>query len=485
MSHSGYLKKYVENHPKNKMAWYLLGKEYEATGQEGKAHYCYIQAGSVYEAFESSKLPADLWKEYQENLLRESRRKEKHIQLLRKTGLAFVLLLLIWLPSAYAPGHIMSAGGAGDKQEEEAEPLSQDSVPPSSSKPAGQSQLDKPPAKLAYTAETYFGEAGDKHKALGNVFEDGKAEEALETAVLGMKRSGKWAIWSEDMPVVYGLTQSSASGMLEVQSYDAKACDCEPPDVSRLQKDASAWIARQESLAVLASAIQQFKQSEGKWPENLKGLTGTFPNNWIAGSDPIMQEAFEPMLGMLKKQSVNGDKDVSTAGGGQEGEAAGKPLNGYWSSGEEPFFTKPLEAIVDSKTHTLAVVSGNIIIRSYKVGLGGDKTPEGSFRISDKVVNPNGRDDGEFGSRGMQLSDTNYAIHGTNEPDSIGKDQSLGCVRMSKKDVEELFDLLPRGSKVTIGKGILPKLELVPEERFALSDRQDQTNPHRTYHWLD
>lgn len=488
MSHSGYLKKYVENHPKNKMAWYLLGKEYEATGQEGKAHYCYIQAGSVYEAFESSKLPADLWKEYQENLLQESRRKEKHQQLLRKTGLAIVLLLLIWLPSAYAPGNILPVGVAGDFQEEVVVTPSTDSVPPADRGPTGQSEMasDKSAVKLAYTAETYFGGDVDKHKALGNVFENGKAEAALETAVLGMKRSGKWAVWSHDMPVVYGLTQNPASGMVTVQSYDAKACDCEPPDVSRLQKDAKAWIERQESLAVLASAMQQFKQSEGEWPESLKGLTGTFPDNWIAGSDPVMQEAFEPMLEMLKKkQGAKGGKDGGASGGSQAAESAEKPLNGYSASGEEAYFTQPLEAIVDSKTHTLAVVSGNIMIRSYKVGLGGDKTPEGSFRITDKVVNPNGRDDGEFGSRGMQLSDTNYAIHGTNEPESIGKDESLGCVRMSKKDVEELFDLLPKGAKVTIGKGILPKLEVVPKERFALGDRQDQTNPHRTYHWLD
>ncbi len=475
MSNSAYLKKYVENHPKNKMAWYLLGKEYETTGQEGKAHYCYIQAGSVYEAFESSKMPADLWKEYQENLLLESRRKEKQLQLLRKIGLVVMLLLLIWMPSTYAPGVINPSEVAGDNPEDGDEnPITSDDP-----KPSGLSDTDKPPLlNLAYTAKTYFGEPEDKRRALGSLLEEGKESAALETAVLGMKRSGKWALWSEDMPVVYGVTQSPDSGKLEVQSYDAQACDCEPPDVSRLQKKAAEWISRQESLAVLTSAMQQFKQMEGKWPENLKELTGTFPNNWIAGVDPIMQEAFEPMLGLLKKkQGVNGEKGAATVGSGQAG------LNGI--SGAAPFFTKPLEAIVDTKNHTLAVVSGNIIIRSYKVGLGGEKTPDGSFRISDKVVNPNGHDDGEFGSRGMQLSDTNYAIHGTNEPESIGKDQSLGCIRMSKKDVEELFDLLPKGTKVTIGKGILPKLESVPEERFALGDRQDQTNPHRTYHWLD
>lgn len=68
-------------------------------------------------------------------------------------------------------------------------------------------------------------------------------------------------------------------------------------------------------------------------------------------------------------------------------------------------------------------------------------------------MNPNGRDNGEFGSRGMQLSDSNYAIHGTNEPDSIGKDESLGCIRMSRKDVEELFAMVPMGTKVQISQG--------------------------------
>ncbi|MNN24636.1 putative L,D-transpeptidase YkuD [compost metagenome] len=151
----------------------------------------------------------------------------------------------------------------------------------------------------------------------------------------------------------------------------------------------------------------------------------------------------------------------------------------------DPYFTQPFEVLVDKTTHRLAVVSGSVIVRSYKVGLGGNDTPEGKFVISDKVINPNGRSNGEFGSRGMQLSDTNYAIHGTNEPDSVGKDESLGCIRMLKEDVEELFDLLPKGTKVRIGKGIVPSLEVVPKSRFTLGNRQSQTNPDRTYHWLN
>lgn len=45
MNHSPHLKSYVKMHPDNKMAWYLLGKEYESSGQEGKANYCFNRAG--------------------------------------------------------------------------------------------------------------------------------------------------------------------------------------------------------------------------------------------------------------------------------------------------------------------------------------------------------------------------------------------------------------------------------------------------------
>ncbi|MED4959022.1 tetratricopeptide repeat protein, partial [Paenibacillus macerans] len=91
MGDSAYLKKFVENHPKNKMAWYLLGKEYEASGQTGKARYCYIQAGGVYEAFEASKIPEDLWMGYKADLLQETKQREKHSRFLRKLGIALLI----------------------------------------------------------------------------------------------------------------------------------------------------------------------------------------------------------------------------------------------------------------------------------------------------------------------------------------------------------------------------------------------------------
>nr|WP_245363303.1 L,D-transpeptidase [Cohnella thailandensis] len=145
---------------------------------------------------------------------------------------------------------------------------------------------------------------------------------------------------------------------------------------------------------------------------------------------------------------------------------------------------RPLEIIVDKANHRLAVVSGNVLLRNYEIGLGAGRTPEGQFVITEKVRDPNGSSTGPFGSRGMTLSDTLYAIHGTDEPDSIGKDESKGCIRMNKEDLEELYDLVSLGTKVTIIAKGLPRELRVPTERFHLEPAQNETNPDKKYEWL-
>ncbi|CAM4207157.1 L,D-transpeptidase family protein [Paenibacillus macerans] len=488
MGDSAYLKKFVENHPKNKMAWYLLGKEYEASGQTGKARYCYIQAGGVYEAFEASKIPEDLWMGYKADLLQETKQREKRSRFLRKLGIALLIaLVVIGHPSAYAPSEKTAEPATAGLQDEpgaETDPAVPDAKPatppgkaPAKAGSAGSADAVKGPV---FTAQGYaFGKAKAGAEALGGLIDlqNRTGAPILNAVVLGMEREGDYLLWTDGMPVVYELEQNPDQGTTTIQSYDAEACRCTPPDASGLQAAAERWIPYQESLGVLASAMQRYKEGTGAWPTGLDDLTGPFPDNWLAGSDPVMVKTFGPLLKRLQNAAGSG--------------AAGQPsansdaVKDSLAPEEQPYFSEPFEIIVDKKTHVLAVVSGDKLIRSYPVGLGGDRTPEGSFAISDKVINPNGRDNGEFGSRGMQLSDTNYAIHGTNDPDSIGKDESLGCIRMGKKDVEELFDLAPKGTKVTIGKGILPDLESVPKERFKLGHREDQTNPHRVYHWLN
>ena len=55
-----------------------------------------------------------------------------------------------------------------------------------------------------------------------------------------------------------------------------------------------------------------------------------------------------------------------------------------------------------------------------------------------------------LGARAMYLGSSIYRIHGTNEPKSIGKSASSGCIRMLNADVTELYTLVKVGTEVTM-----------------------------------
>jgi lipoprotein-anchoring transpeptidase ErfK/SrfK len=64
-----------------------------------------------------------------------------------------------------------------------------------------------------------------------------------------------------------------------------------------------------------------------------------------------------------------------------------------------------------------------------------------------------------LGARALYLNsngqDTLYRIHGTNDPKSIGKAMSSGCIRMLNEDVADLFDRVKQGTKVIVLEGSL------------------------------
>jgi len=67
---------------------------------------------------------------------------------------------------------------------------------------------------------------------------------------------------------------------------------------------------------------------------------------------------------------------------------------------------------------------------------------------------PGGIPENPLGARALYLfdkgGDTMYRIHGTNAPSSIGTAASSGCIRMLNKEVTELFDNTPVGTKVIV-----------------------------------
>ncbi|MCA6122486.1 L,D-transpeptidase [Bradyrhizobium sp. WSM 1704] len=55
-----------------------------------------------------------------------------------------------------------------------------------------------------------------------------------------------------------------------------------------------------------------------------------------------------------------------------------------------------------------------------------------------------------LGARAMYLGETEYRIHGTNKPDTIGKRVSSGCIRLTNEDVVDLYERVKVGAKVIV-----------------------------------
>lgn len=100
--------------------------------------------------------------------------------------------------------------------------------------------------------------------------------------------------------------------------------------------------------------------------------------------------------------------------------------------------------------HTLTLYKDIKVYKVYPVAVGkpSTPTPTGTFIITNKAINPGG----PYGVRWLGLSAPNggYGIHGTNNPSSIGKNVSNGCVRMYNKNVLELSNIVSVGTTVKI-----------------------------------
>jgi L,D-transpeptidase ErfK/SrfK len=58
--------------------------------------------------------------------------------------------------------------------------------------------------------------------------------------------------------------------------------------------------------------------------------------------------------------------------------------------------------------------------------------------------------DNPLGRHMMRLGWPSYLIHGTNKPPAVGMRASAGCIRLYPEDIEQLFDLVPDGTQVTV-----------------------------------
>lgn len=121
----------------------------------------------------------------------------------------------------------------------------------------------------------------------------------------------------------------------------------------------------------------------------------------------------------------------------------------------------PFGAVVDLSAFTLTVHMHGWYVQEYRIGIGQDgRTPTGRFTVREKLENPTWynpdggvveADDPEnpLGEYWLGLGD-HIGIHGTTDPQSIGRAASRGCLHLGDADIREVFELLGTGSEVVI-----------------------------------
>lgn len=121
--------------------------------------------------------------------------------------------------------------------------------------------------------------------------------------------------------------------------------------------------------------------------------------------------------------------------------------------------------IINKSTNQLAFFENGILVKQFRIATGKKPsyTPEGTFQIVNKIKNrpyysgniAGGDPNNPLGNRwlGINARGTNgdiYAIHGNNNPDSIGTYASNGCIRMHDAEIEWLYDRVSVNTTVHI-----------------------------------
>ena len=130
----------------------------------------------------------------------------------------------------------------------------------------------------------------------------------------------------------------------------------------------------------------------------------------------------------------------------------------------------PGTIIIDTPNTYLYLVLGNGQAMRYGIGVGREGfTWSGVQHIARKAEWPDWHPPAEMiarqpylprftaggpgnplGARAMYLGNTVYRIHGTNDPTTIGKQVSSGCIRLTNDDVIDLFNRVQMGAKVVV-----------------------------------
>jgi lipoprotein-anchoring transpeptidase ErfK/SrfK len=120
-----------------------------------------------------------------------------------------------------------------------------------------------------------------------------------------------------------------------------------------------------------------------------------------------------------------------------------------------------VEVHVDLSRHWVSVSKFGHVLFGLRAATGAaaSPTPEGEYFVTDRIPFPAGGALGSFafGISGIQprlpagwSGGNQLAVHGTNDPSSIGTSASAGCVRVSERGLDRLMPLLRLGTPVIV-----------------------------------
>ena len=205
---------------------------------------------------------------------------------------------------------------------------------------------------------------------------------------------------------------------------------------------------------VVSSAVVHFYEAKKRYPVSLEELARPYPDNWIS---------YVPKGIAYKRTSRS--YTLFLAGDSLD---ARKGL---------------VELFVYPSAHKLALSFHGRPIAVYPSATGRKGMPFSSSFVTERVVEPNGPGS-SFGTRGLVLQQE-VAIHGTNDPSSVGKSVSGGCFRLLNHHIEELYPFVPKGTHVKIADGAPADLSLPGGIPLALAEKslESEKNPIARYNW--
>lgn len=257
--------------------------------------------------------------------------------------------------------------------------------------------------------------------------------------------------------------------------------------VGHLDAATSARLAQSGNAAILGQYTIQPQDVAGPFTPQIPrdfAQMAQLPRLSYAGPRELLAEKFhmsEELLAALNQGSdfgragtaitvaEIGGPDAAAVAAAQTHGALAKPPALSGSTGEAPTAAR---VVVDKRARAVEVWgSDNRLIAFYPASIGSSEkpAPSGIFPVKNIVRNPSYTYNPAYGFKGQQatqpvkvqpgpnnpvgivwigLSAKGYGIHGTPDPETVGKTQSHGCVRLTNWDALALARLVRKGTPV-------------------------------------